>query len=107
MISRIQSIKPFASRVFRSLSLRTWLSVLGISLFLWFWIFGHQGLYQLEHLLRAKRGMVLQQKNLVDEKKELEAEIRRLNNPRYQKHLIHKELGFVEKGEVLIQIPNP
>jgi cell division protein FtsB len=81
----------------------TWIFLLGVGLFVWLWIFGNEGLYELEKLFGVKGRLVQTQAELTREKEELEAERKRLKDPRYLKHLIHKELGFVEKDEAMIQ----
>ncbi|MBI5300143.1 MAG: septum formation initiator family protein [Deltaproteobacteria bacterium] len=103
MFSRIRTIPPFFLQIVRSLPLRSWLVIFGAGLFLWFWIFGHNGLVDLEHLIRLQRNYTQQKQSLAEEKEQLEQDLKNMENPRYLKHLIHQELGYVESDEVVIQ----
>ena len=99
------NIRRLLLQVFRSLPLSTWLAVLAFSIFLWLLVFGHHGLYELEYLLRTKKDLISQKEMLQNEKKDLNVEIQNLDNPLYLKHLIHKEMGFTEPDEVIVQLP--
>lgn len=52
-----------------------------------------------------KRGLILQQATLGQEKQNLETELKWLDDPRYMKHRIHKEMGYVEPGEIIVKFP--
>lgn len=103
MPGKIRAIPPFFLRIVRSLPLTHWLLIAGFGSFLWFWIFGSNGLVELEQRIRLKRNYAAQKESLAVEKEKLEQELKNLENPRYLKHLIHKELGFVEPDEMVIQ----
>lgn len=98
------NIRRLLLQIFHSLPLATWLAVLALSIFLWLLVFGHHGLYELEHLLRVKKNLVSQREGLEKEKADLNTELKNLENPVYLKHLIHKEMGYTESDEVIIQL---
>ena len=87
----------------RSIPYTIWLALLGLSIFGWFSIFGKHGLYEMEQLRRIKAELSEQKIKLEKEKQNLEAELQHLHDPEYLKHLIHKELGYVEEREVVIK----
>lgn len=91
------------SKILRFFPLRVWLALLGFGIFFWFWVFGRQGLLDLEQLRRGRAELLQEEQNLLKERAQLKQELKLLKDPRYQKHLIHKELGFVEEGEAVIQ----
>ena len=105
MFARIKSISVLLTEIFRSLPLATWLCVAALGIFLWFWVCGSHGLIEMEHLIRMKRGLILQQATLGQEKQNLETELKWLDDPRYMKHRIHKEMGYVEPGEIIVKFP--
>lgn len=57
----------------------------------------------MEELRSVKAGLLQEKEKLAKEKETLKRELKNLKDPRYQKHLIHKELGLVEEGEVMIK----
>lgn len=59
----------------------------------------------MEQLRRTKAQLSEEKIKQEKEKERLEKELQFLKDPRYQKHLIHKELGYVEEGEMIIQFP--
>lgn len=91
------------SKILRFFPLRVWLILLGLGIFFWFWVFGHQGLLDLEQLRRVRAELIQEEKELLKERAQLKQELKLLKDPRYQKHLIHKELGFVEGSEVILK----
>lgn len=101
-----KAIPRFFLHCYRALPWTTWLGIFLIGTFFWFWIFGNQGLVELEKLRQAKVDFLAEKENLLKEKESLEAELKRLKDPRHIKHLIHKDLGFVEDGEIMIQFNN-
>ena len=103
MLAKIRAISPLFLQIVRSLPPTSWLMILGLGLFIWLGIFGHNGLADLEHLIRLKKNYSTQKEALVEEKEALEQELKNLDNPRYLKHLIHQELGFIESDKVIIQ----
>ncbi len=91
-------------RFFHSLSVTTWITLLAFILFFWLLAFGHHGLYELEQLLRIKNNLLFEKEALVSEKKALNSELKHLEDPIYLKYLIHKEMGFTQPDEVIIQL---
>ena len=89
--------------VFRALPLSRWLILAGLLTFLWFWIFGAQGLYEMEHQRGVRQELTGEKTKLLEEKESLESEMRHLDAPEYQKHIIHRELGYIEDDEAVIQ----
>ena len=79
------------------------LLVSGFLIFLWFWIFGHQGLYEMEQLRRVRSELMQEKIKVEQDKKNLEAEQKHSTDPQYIKHLIHRELGYIEKNEVMVK----
>lgn len=94
-----QAIRHFL----KSIPLTTWGLSLGLGLFFWMLVFGRQGLSELERLRQLKLALQNEEQKLVKEKTDLEEELKRLKNPHYLKHLIHKDLGYVEENELLIK----
>lgn len=103
--NRKQNLKKLCSEIYRALPRSAWLILLGGLLFLWFWIFGRQGLYDLESLRRVRAELRREKVKLETEETELKAKLKYLDDPAYQKYLIHKELGWVEPDEAVIQLP--
>lgn len=99
-------MKNLLWQIFRSFPLSTWLILLALVLFLWLWIFGHQGLAELENLRQVRSDLSEQERELKKEREELEKELKHLQDPLRQKYLVHKELGFIQNGEVLVLFPD-
>lgn len=99
-------MKNLLWQIFRSFSLSTWLILLALVLFLWLWIFGHQGLVELENLRQVRADLSEQKEELKKEREELEKELKHLQDPLHQKYLVHKELGLIQNGEVLVLFPD-
>lgn len=75
--------------------------------FLWFAIFGDQGLY---HLHKARELGKELKKNITDQKKKIEELGNKkglLNNPAHLELVIRQELGYVKSGEVVFQQMSP
>ena len=89
--------------IFRALPLSGWLVLAGLLTFLWFWIFGSKGLYEMEQLRGLRQELLDEKEKLAEEKKQLESELKHLNDPEYQRHIIHRELGYIKEDEALIQ----
>lgn len=98
-------MKVFLLHLAHAVPLGLWAGIAALGLFFWLWIFGHQGLYELEHLRQMRVELLQEEGGLLEEKARLERELTFLDNPAYLKHLIHQELGYVEKGELMIQFP--
>lgn len=60
----------------------------------------------MEQLRRVKQELLQKETQRVEEQTELKAKLKYLEDPNYQKHLIHQELGYVEENEVMIQFPS-
>lgn len=84
-----------------------WLIVLGSVLFLWLWIFGNQGLYELRQLSTIKQSLQKETLNLQKEKENLTTESKRLEEPEYMEHVIRQELGYVKPSEKVVQFTKP
>lgn len=59
----------------------------------------------MEYLRGVRQALTQEKAQLTEEQKELKAKLEYLKDPNYQKHLIHKELGYVEEDEVVVQFP--
>lgn len=92
----------FLSNIYHALSPSGWAGLVFLLLFGWFWIFGNKGFYELEMLKQQRARLLLEEKEGEKKKRQLEAELERLKDPRYQRHLIHRDLGFIEEDEVMI-----
>ena len=63
---------------------------------------------ELETLKQQRTTLSTEEKTIASENEKLKLEIEKLKDPRYQRHLIHRDLGYVESDELLIMIdPNP
>lgn len=102
-MSKISGIFLFVKKVLSAFSFKTWIAASALILFLWVWIFGQQGLLLLENLRHKKSELLSQQKKFKEEETSLKKELRNLEDPDYLKHLIHKDLGYVQEDEVLIR----
>lgn len=102
----LKAIPLFIFQLVCSVPWTTWIGLIALSVFFWLGIFGHQGLYELEHLRQTRATLLLEEKGLLDEKAQLEKELKLLEDPLYMKHLIHQELGYTEKDEILVQFPS-
>ncbi|MBI4124936.1 MAG: septum formation initiator family protein [Deltaproteobacteria bacterium] len=80
-----------------------WLVLIGLLTFLWFWIFGSKGLYEMEQLRGLRQELLEEKTKLAVEKEQLETELKYLEDPEYQKHVIRRELGYIEDDEAVIQ----
>jgi cell division protein FtsB len=80
---------------------------LALSLVLVFLIFfSHRGLYQIYHLKQEKARLDAENQKLAEENAKLARTIDRLqNDPEMIQDLIRKELNFVRRNEVIIQLP--
>lgn len=96
-------IIPAIRHFLKSIPLTTWGLGLGLGLFFWMLVFGRQGLSELERLRQSKLTLQNEEEQLLKEKGKLEEELKRLKNPHYLKHLIHKDLGYVEENELMIK----
>lgn len=83
------------------------LLVLAAVFFLWFAVFGEQGLYQLHKSIHLKKDLKNQRVELKKKIEGLERIKKLLNNRIYLEHVIRQELGYVKPGEVVYQQMNP
>jgi cell division protein FtsB len=72
-------------------------------LFLWFLIFGDQGLYQLHRSYKLKKQMKNEIAAYQTRVKELKKEREMLNDPEHLEIIIRNELGYVKPGEIVFQ----
>jgi cell division protein FtsB len=77
--------------------------VLGVIAFLWFLLFGDQGIYQLNKLSMMKRRLTLQEETLKTDIERLTREKAFLQDPKNLEPVIRKELGFIRPGEIVYQ----
>lgn len=96
-------IAPLAIAVFRALPFSAWLVLAGAVFFVWFWVFGSKGLYELEQLRGLKQERLEEKAKLLEEKTRLEQELQYLKDPEYQQHIIRRELGYIKEDEAVIQ----
>lgn len=68
--------------------------------------FSHRGLYQVYHLRQEKNRLAWENTRLTEENTRLARTIDRLHNdPEMIQDLIRRELNFVKKNELIIQLP--
>lgn len=68
--------------------------------------FSHQGLYQIYRLRQEKSSLSAENQRLAEENARLARTIDRLNHdPEMIQDLIRRELNFVKKNEIIIQLP--
>ncbi len=79
------------------------LLILGVAAFLWFLIFGDQGIYHLNKLSIMKRKLVHQKEMLTKDIERLSREKALLQEPKNLEPYIRKELGFIRPGEIVYQ----
>lgn len=92
----------FLNKIYRSLSPTGWAGMIFLILFGWFWLFGNKGFYELENLKQQREKLSAAAKEIEKENALLAAELEKLKVSRYQRHLIHRDLGYVGNDEVLI-----
>jgi cell division protein FtsB len=82
------------------------LGLVSILLFLVF--FSHRGLFKIYHLRQEKNRLEAENRRLAEENDRLARTIDRLHNdPQMIQDLIRKELNFVKKNEIIVQLPTP
>ncbi len=77
--------------------------VLGAAAFLWFLIFGDQGIYHLNKLSMMKKRLALQRETLKTDIEKLTREKTLLQDSKNLEPVIRKELGFIRPGEIVYQ----
>lgn len=97
---------PVLLQIVHAMPWSAWFLLIGLVVFLWFWIFGTKGLYEMEQLRGVRQELTQEKTKLVEEKKQLEQELQYLKDPEYQQYIIRRELGYIKEDEVLIQFPN-
>jgi len=82
---------------------------LGLIIVLFFLVFfSHRGLYKIYRLRQEKDRLEAENRVLVEENDRLARTIDRLHNdPQMIQDLIRRELNFVKKNEIIIQLPTP
>ena len=82
------------------------LGLVSILVFLVF--FSHRGLFKIYHLRQEKNRLEAENRRLAEENDRLARTIDRLHNdPQLIQDLIRRELNFVKKNEIIIQLPTP
>ena len=70
--------------------------------------FSHRGLFKIYHLKQEKDRLEAENRRLVEENTRLARTIDRLHtDPQMIQDLIRRELNFVKKNEIIIQLPTP
>ena len=77
--------------------------ILAVSVFLWFLLFGDQGIYQLNKLSRMKDKLANQKDTLKTDIDRLMREKTLLQDPKNLEPVIRRELGYIRPGEVIYQ----
>jgi len=87
--------------------MKRWLWIVGSALFLWLWIFGNQGLYELQKLIHIRQDLQDNRATLEKEKENLKGELKALEGSSYLDHLVRQELGYVKPNEKIVQFQEP
>jgi cell division protein FtsB len=70
--------------------------------------FSHRGLFKIYHLRLEKNRLETENRRLAEENDKLAKTIDRLHNdPQMIQDLIRRELNFVKKNEIIVQLPTP
>jgi cell division protein FtsB len=70
--------------------------------------FSHRGLFKIYHLRQERNRLEAENHRLTEENARLARTIDRLHNdPQMIQDLIRRELNFVKKNEIIIQLPAP
>lgn len=77
--------------------------IIGLGIFIWFLIFGDQGIIQLNKLIFMKKQLTGQRENLKKDMERLSHEKELLDNPKHLEWVIRNELGFIKPGEIIYQ----
>ena len=93
-------------KIIRGFSTKSWIFLFGMLLALWILLFGSDGPYQLERLKQSEQSFLRQKEQLLSEQKNLQSEMKKMETPKYLKHLIRKDLGYVEPNEVIVKFPS-
>lgn len=100
-----------AKKAYRSLKendqLKPLLLAVAVIFFLWFAIFGEQGLYQLHKSIQLKDELKNRQVELKKKVEQLKLNKELLNNRAYLEQIIRQELGYVKPTETVYQQMNP
>jgi cell division protein FtsB len=85
------------------------IATLGLVFILVFLVFfSHRGLFKIYHLRQERNRLELENRRLAEENNRLAKTIDRLHNdPQMIQDLIRRELNFVKKNEIIIQLPSP
>ncbi len=85
------------------------IATLGLVFVLIFLVFfSHRGLFKIYHLRQEKDRLEAENRRLTEENVRLARTIDRLHNdPEMIQDLIRRELNFVKKNEIIIQLPAP
>ncbi len=82
------------------------LGLVAVLVFLVF--FSHRGLFKIYRLRQDKNRLEVENRRLAEENNRLARTIDRLHNdPQLIQDLIRRELNFVKKNEIIIQLPTP
>jgi cell division protein FtsB len=85
------------------------IATLGLVFVLVFLVFfSHRGLFKIYHLKQEKNRLEIENRRLLEENDQLARTLDRLHNdPQMIQDLIRRELNFVKKNEIIIQLPSP
>lgn len=82
------------------------LGLVSILVFLVF--FSHRGLFKIYRLRQERNSLETENRRLAEENNRLAKTIDRLHNdPQMIQDLIRRELNFVKKNEIIVQLPSP
>lgn len=77
--------------------------ILGIAVFLWFLLFGDQGIVELNKLSMMNKKLIYQKETLKTNIEKLTRDKASLSDPKNLEPVIRKELGYIRPGEILYQ----
>lgn len=96
-----EHLKKIYAYIFKRENLKTIGICLAVLSFLWFAIFGDQGLYQLHKSIKLKKELREDIVRLKDRIEHLKQNKKLLNDKDHLELVIRQELGYVKPGEVV------
>ena len=94
-------MKKIISYLFRRENLRAIAIGVAVIGFVWFAVFGDQGLYRLHRSLKLRAELKQEIAGLKQKVEDLKKEKELLYNPTHLELIIRQELGYVKPGEVV------
>lgn len=97
----------FLTAIFKKENLRAIGIVTAFAGFVWFAVFGNQGLYQLHRSIKLKKEMQAEAVMLKERMERLKTQKDLLTDKEHLEMVIRQELGYVKPGEIVFQQMSP